>query len=39
MAMNYYFKTVPAATKVLVCNGCGAVMAFYSSPAVLFYGV
>jgi hypothetical protein len=39
MAMHYYGKTLPAAATKFVCNGCGAVMVFYSSPSALFYGI
>ena len=39
MAMHYYFERLPQGTKALTCNGCGATMAFYKTPAPLFYGL
>jgi len=39
MAMHYYTKQLPVMTNRLVCNGCGATMAFYRFPAILSYGI
>ena len=39
MAMLYYTPALPVAATTFVCNGCGAVTAFYSSPSALYYGI
>jgi len=39
MAMHYYLKTLPDARTDFNCSGCGAVTAYYRSPAALFYGI